>query len=117
MTTRQALRDQIFTRARPESQEVEFFGGTVELRQPSLEEILTLRDDARDNPAAASAQMIIDYCFVPGTNEKVFDETDRDLIMKMPFGPDLSRMNKAIEALTDIDVSSAEKNSDEIPES
>ncbi len=107
---RSALRDQIFGSAKAKTLIIEFFGAQVELRQPTTKRVLDLRRLSMDEPGRAAAEMIVNYTFVPGTEEQVFETADVDNIMNMPFGADMSRMQKAITELTDIDVSDAGKN-------
>lgn len=114
---RKQLRDKIFTsdRAKPKSETLEFFGADVELRQPTIGRILDLRDAAKEDSKFAAMQMIIEYTYVPGTNERVFDEADLDALLGMPFGEDMTRMHQAIAKLTNINVEGLAKNSEETP--
>lgn len=89
--------------------EIEFNGATVELRQPSLRQILMAQGET--DRAKALVNLIVGYCYVPGTDEKVFEDTDADSLLAMPFGEDMVRFNKAIETLTSVDVRGQEKNS------
>lgn len=107
---RNEIRSQIFGAAVTKTRIVEFFGAKVELRQPTTSRVLDLRRLSVDEPGRAAAEMIVNYTFVPGTDEQVFETADVDNIMNMPFGADMSRMQKAITELTDIDVSDAGKN-------
>ncbi len=104
-----AVRQAIIDAAKPESEQIEFFGQMIELRQPTMRAILELQD--LPDKVEAASQMVINYAFVPGTNEKVFESTDLDTIAGMPFGKDMQRLNDAIQKLTDIDVLGEEKNS------
>lgn len=104
------LRQRIIDGAKPKSKIIMFFGEEIELRQPTTGRVLELRRLDADNPGQAAAQMIIQYCFEPGTKNLVFEDTDIDIILSMPFGEDMSRMNHAIAGLTDINVEDAEKN-------
>lgn len=65
-----------------------FFGTAVELRQPELGVVLDMRKTEEQHQIA---RMLIDYTFVPGTTEKVFDEADADGILQIPFGPDMKK--------------------------
>lgn len=107
---RNAIRAQIFGSGKPKTKVIEFFGAEVELRQPTTRRILELRKLDIDNPGRAAAEMIVNYVFVPGTDELVFETADVDNILDMPFGEDMSRMNGAITELTNIDVKAATKN-------
>lgn len=110
--TRDQLRARIFSadNRKFRSEVVEFFGMEVEVRQPSLGQILNAQnmDDRRE----AIIKIIIDYCYVPGTNERVFEAADRDSLMALPFGEDILRVNEAITRMTQIDVAGERKNSE-----
>ncbi len=113
MANRDELRKMIFGNSKPQSKKVMFFGAEIEMRQPPMRTVLELQQ--LENKASAAAQMIVGYAYVPGTDIKVFDEADIDMITEMPFGGDLSRVNRAISELTDIDILGEEGNSEETP--
>lgn len=108
--SRDQIRASIFN-TKPKSEFINIFGCDVELRQPSLGNILEAQ--TKDDRRAAIVDMIIDYCYVPGTNEKVFEAADAEGILTLPYGEDLSKINDAIARLTNIDVSGEEKNLEE----
>ena len=95
------LRNAILGNTKPKSEVIEFFGQMVELIQPSLREALAYQSN--EDRAGAVADVIIRYCFVPNTKDRVFEETDRDLLLSMPFGSDVSVINKAIARLTGVE--------------
>lgn len=107
-SARDQLRAKIFSAdsARPKSMEVEFFGVTVEIRQPSLGRILDLQND--DDRKAAMVDMIIEYAYVPGEQERVFEDADTDTLLGMPWGEDFVRVNDAISKLTGLDIGEEE---------
>jgi len=107
-TARDSIRSKIFSgKNKRRTKRVEVWGAEVEVRQPSLGAILSMQD----NPDVKhrTANMIIEYTFVPGTDEHVFDSTDRDEILNWPFGADLLALQNAISELTGIDVAKAEE--------
>ena len=85
---------------------VEVFGVKLELRQPTLAAIMKTRDV--EDTAQRAVDMIIEYAFVPGTEEHVFEDTDSEFILRWPFGEDLTKINAAIGELTGIDIAAAE---------
>lgn len=87
---------------------VTVFGEEVEVRQPTLEAILRTQSTSTDLKTR-SVDMIIEYTFVPGTNEHVFETTDRDVILGWPFGTDIIALQDAIAELTGIDVDKAQE--------
>lgn len=108
LSSRDALRAKLLKSKQFRFEEIVLFGAKVEVRQPSVGAIL----DAQENPdrKAAIVDMLIGYCYVPGTKEKIFDEGDRAAILQWPFGEDMVRLSRTIENMTSIDIASAEKN-------
>lgn len=89
------------------------FGIELELKQPSLGSIMETREN--DDAKARAADMIVKYAYVPGTNDLVFEDTDRDLILKWPFGEDLLALQQAITDLTGLDIDAATEDLKENP--
>ena len=89
------------------SKVVDVFGCTIELRQPTLAAIMKTREVA--DTAQRAVDMIIEYAYVPGTDEHVFEDTDSEFILRWPFGEDLTKINAAIAELTGIDIAAAEE--------
>lgn len=100
MTTRDELRAKIFSDKKLNIIPVEFFGGTIELRQPALGDIL--KAQTNEDREAAVIETLIDYAFVPGTEEKVFEKADAASMKALPFGADFLRVTKALEELTEV---------------
>ncbi len=105
-------RNAIFGNATPKSEVIEFFGTSIELRQPSLQSTLEKEANQAKGQHAQTALMIINYAYIPGTNEKVFTDEDVDKILAMPWGKDFNLAIEVIGRMTNIDgeVKEAEKN-------
>lgn len=73
---------------------IEVFGVKVEIRTPSLEDLLQYRNATEDSNIMARA--IVNNCWVPGTDDHVFDEADIPQIMKLKFSPDMKKLNATI---------------------
>jgi hypothetical protein len=97
---RDSLRAKIFSAKKVRRKEIDFFDGRIELRQPTLGDIV----DAQDNKdrKAAVVETLIKYAYIPGTDTKVFEEGDADVFKGMPFGADFIRVSKALEELTEV---------------
>lgn len=108
-STRDDIRKAIFASNTTESKTISFFGQQVEVRQPSFQEVMTSASSDSD-PVQASINMMMLYCYVPGTDEKVFEEADRDSLAKLPLNSDMATMQKTIADLSKIDVSAELKN-------
>lgn len=102
--SRDELRAQIFSAHNKvvDKKTVDFFGQKIELRQPTLADINSLKEDG-DNNKSAVVQTLIRYAYMPGTEEKVFEDSDYDSFMSMPFGKDFTQVMEAFGELTGID--------------
>lgn len=107
-TIRDTLRGTIFSHKKFKSEQLELFGAIVELRQPSLGDILAFQNE--DDSKQGLINLLVGYCYVPGTNEKVFELGDADAILSMPFNDDIIRLNQVVENLTGLDVAAEEGN-------
>lgn len=110
---RSSLRSNIFNSKNKQQavREIEMFGEVVEVRQPTLGQIARMGKE--DSKIPAIIRMMVEYVYVPGTNERVFDAADAEQLATMPSGKWLTDMNKAIMEMTGVDVKEAEKNSEE----
>ncbi len=104
---RGALRAHLLQTREPEHEMVTLFGKEFELRQPTLEQVLNARDskDALDG----TLNLLIDRAFVPGTNERIFEEGDKRILAKMPFGKEMVEVNAAMSRLSGIDLDEEEE--------
>ena len=109
VNTRDEMRSKIFSK-KFKSVEVELFGTKVEIKQPSLGQMIAVADRATASKSSPLVAMMIEYCYVPGTTEKVFEAADEQQILSLPTGAWMTTFNDALTKLTDIDVSEAEKN-------
>lgn len=76
---------------------VQAFDMDIEIHQPSIREALTLADEDSN---MTMTDMIIACCFVPNTEEPIFDIADRETLSNLPFGEDVTAITKAITDLT-----------------
>jgi len=104
---RNKLRTKLLSSHKAKSTTIEVFGGEVEVRQPTLATILAANETT--DMKVRSVDMIIEYTYVPGTNEHVFEKADRDAILAWPFGEDLIALQTAISTMTGIDIEAAEE--------
>lgn len=99
--SRKAIRDAVLGNKHYRKEVLKVFGTEIELRQPSLRLILSAQQD--DDQGRAVATMLTNYCYVPGTDDLVFDKADIEALLELPFGDDMQKINKAIERLTGVD--------------
>lgn len=83
-----------------------FFGVTVELRQPDLGTILNAREEDQSNQVT---RMLTQFTFVPGTEEKVFEDADADALIKLPFGEQMQRFIDAMNEILGVDAKKLEE--------
>jgi len=100
-------------RHEPKSKIINIWGIDLELRQASLSTMLDAQvsEDTKVN----AVNMIIRYSYVPGTDELVFEDTDRDEILSWPFGEELQLLQDTVMELTGVDIDGAEEELKENP--
>lgn len=109
-----SIRERIFASKNKtyKSRLVQFFGETIEIRQPTLGDILdSVNGDNAGDAAKQGIMVLLRYAYAPGTNDRVFDEADEESLLSLPFGEDFNRVVKAFTEVTGTDVKVAEKNS------
>ena len=89
---------------------IDFMGEDVEVRQPTVKQVQELAKEAKKEDSDAVLLSIMEYCYVPGTEDKVFEDADKDELLGLPVGEWLNNLNQAIEEMTGVDVRAAEKN-------
>lgn len=97
--TRDGIRSRIFATKQLKTKEVEFFGVKIELRQPSLASAFAQKEESENNKLLIVGNLI-DCAYVPGTSTKVFEDTDYDSLVGLPFGEDFIRVTNAIAEIT-----------------
>jgi hypothetical protein len=103
--TRDEIRAAVFG-AKPESKVIEdFFGQRVELKQPTLGRMLEMRAGSQQD---ATFEMLLNYTFVPGTETKVFEEADRELVQQLPFGKAMQEFINSFNELVGVDAKALE---------
>jgi len=107
--SRDELRSSIFGEARQNfrSETTQLWGHEVEFRQPTLGQVLRV---GQTDPGEAMLRMIIDYVYVPGTTERLFEDGDIDVLRSMPYDAELNVLADIVTKLTGVDVEEAEKN-------
>lgn len=108
---RDSIRNKIFSQKNTELKKipVPFNGEILEFRQPSIEMIASLRDSGSED-SNFLAVCLINFCFIPETDIKVFDESDYDRILKMPYGQSWNAAVTAISEVLDLRVEEKVKN-------
>lgn len=97
---RDALRAKLLATRAVTTRKLTFFGEEIELRQMTLADVMK----ARDNPdeQLRLTDILIQYAYVPGTDEKVFEEGDTEVLLQQPFGQDFINLSNALTDLTQV---------------
>lgn len=113
-STRDSIRTKIFADAKSRFQRkvVDFQGVDIEVRQPSLGQIMGAQEN--ESNTEGTIKLAIEHCYVPGTEEKIFDDADKDSLLALPFDQGMANINQAIADMTGISLTEddAEKNSE-----
>ncbi len=113
MADRNELRKYLLSSKHFRSERVNLFGQEIELRQPSVKDALALAEAAegKDNQSSLFLiEVLIRYAYVPGTNERVFEEGDREAILQWPVGDWMKEVADKFNSLGTIDLEEARKN-------
>ena len=89
------------------SQTIKFFGAELEFRHPTAGDLIAMATRAGDLNLVT---FLIDYAYVPGTDEKVFTPEDADALKQLPFTAEMKAVVKLIEGFTSVMVETEEKN-------
>ena len=105
--SRSQLRGKIFS-AKTEKKTVNFMGAEVELRQPGIGQVLEARQAFSDDLKRGTVNMLIKYTYVPGSDEKVFEEADFDAILELPFNADFNNLSSELNKLMGLSIEVSE---------
>jgi len=84
------------------------FGQEIELRPPSVKDAIEMAESQND--AGVLVDLLIRYAYVPGTNERVFEEGDREIINNWPVGSWIKEFMDKMNKLSNLDLEEARKN-------
>jgi hypothetical protein len=102
VSKRDAIRAAFFNQ-KIQAKTVTVAGIAMEIRQPAVGDIMMMQvPEGMDSRKYAAAKVLCDYCYVPGTDEKVFDQADIESILAVPFSGDWVKLQTEIDSLTDI---------------
>lgn len=118
-TLRDSIRSQVFSSDTFKREPVEAFGTEIEIRQTTLGRVLELQEKLAKDRKGAIGLAFIEFCYVPGTDDRLFDDTDLNLILGLPFGEDFQKVQDVINKLMGVseeDIKAAEGNLSETPD-
>lgn len=73
---------------------VNAFGVEIELRAPDLKGLMAYR--GAQNDENVMARSIINVSYVPGTNDKVFEDADLEVLNAAKMSPDMKKLITAV---------------------
>lgn len=108
--TREQIRAAMFSdvNAKPKVINYEFLSQKLEWRCPTLKEMQEARDAAENENLMV--RLIINHSYIPGTEEKVFEDGDYKTIMNMPLSGSFNEAVQAISAVINLKVEDKLKN-------
>jgi hypothetical protein len=110
--SRDELRAGIFKARETTKEYVSFFGEMIELRQPTLGDVLMVQEAVTDgDKTTAVIEALCKYAYVPDTDEKVFEEADSDMLKGLPFGKDFTDVSEALGRLSNLSFGNANADS------
>ena len=106
---RNTARAGIFKTQKKKRKIVKFNGIDLEVIQPTVGEALDMNEETSTKEGIA--QSMIKFCVIPGTNERIFEASDKDQILAMPFSEDFTDIQEAFTIMAAGDsAKEAEKN-------
>ncbi len=93
------------TKHAPARELVTLFGVEIELQQPTLNSILSAREEADERER--TTDVFLKYAYVPDSDELVFEDKDRETILNWPFTDELMKVQTVILKLTGVDLADA----------
>ncbi len=120
MSTKKEIRDKTIGAAKIfKSKRINYGDVDIEIREPTVKawgDILrnVTTEEGKMEFDKYLAWSIISCAYVPGTNEKVFEEADYDLLLEMPKSGWVTEFSDIALAMMSADMEEVEKNSDAI---
>lgn len=107
---RDSIRAKVFAHKPLKKVIITIFGAEIELRQPTLGSIMEARD--AENANAGVIDTLVQYAYVPGTDEKVFEESDADAFKELPADTWIQTVADALQKLSDVNFTGTENDSE-----
>jgi hypothetical protein len=108
--TRDNIRAGVYKGVTLKREKVTINGAEIEIIQPTVEQVMKSTQEL--DPAKRVVNGIIAYARIPGTDEKVFDDTDAAALLNLPFSQELTEINLAMSRLMGLEAKEIAKNSE-----
>lgn len=102
LDVRAKLRKEVFSsKYAGKREQVTYHGVELEVRQPSLSMVLGGVDDI---PGNQMLLMIIACCFIPDTNDPLFEVEDMDVLKSQVYDDDFQNLTKTLNGMIGMDL-------------
>jgi hypothetical protein len=92
--SRDMIREAVMN-SKAEEQLITAFGVQIAVRTPALRDLMQYRDMQNDENLIARA--IVNNCYVPGSNDRIFEDTDVEVLSGLAYNSDMKKLNNAIQ--------------------
>lgn len=113
-TVAQSIREKALKSTEKKTIELSLGEAKFEFVQPSLKQVGELQDSAEESDNFV-IKMLVEFSFVPGTQERVFLNEDYQAFIDMPFGGEIQGITNKISSMLNLNVENKAKNSEGIP--
>jgi len=114
---RDTLRAKLLATRKPATKEIEFLGETIELRQMTVGAVMASAAETEDSKQESLIKALIQFAYVPGTDEPLFEEADKDALMLQPWDKSFTDLMNAMTEMTSINFTDKKNDSSEISSS
>ena len=89
---------------------VKLFGQDIEILTPTVARITAMGEDT--DSKTNLVDLLLEFCYVPGTEDLVFEEGDRDVLNVAPFDSSMQRVVEVINTMLGLRPEEVLKNSE-----
>ncbi|KAH0537061.1 hypothetical protein GP486_008842 [Trichoglossum hirsutum] len=100
--TREELRAAMLAMKEPKVEKVKFLGMDIDLRQPTVGGMADMQRVQVGQNGLVIA--VIQYACVPGTQDRIFEADDFDMLQNMPFDASWADVANAVGRLTSVNI-------------
>lgn len=113
--SRNEMRAAFFGGLQFKSKKIRIFDTWIEVRQPSIGELSAMNNlEGAAADRNALIELMIQYSYVPGTTDKVFEDSDREHMLDFPMGDWAQTFQETWMELAGVNSEESVKNSETI---
>lgn len=102
--SRDEMRKALFS-IKAKSEIIDFQGVLIEIKAPCIGQVLDDSENTQNDRKEAFAQAVIRSCYVPGTDERVFEAGDLLEIVNWPAGDAINKLQAAMSKVMGVEIS------------